>query len=228
MSPTCLPFVSHILDALTLCLPFVSHILDALTPVWDPWFYTSYSFVSHLSPICLPHSGCSNARLGPLVLRVILICLPFVSHILDALTLVWNPWFYTSYSLVPACFPLVSHILDALTLVWDPWFYTSYSLLICSRLSPICLPHSGCSNARLGPLVLLVILIWLPLASHPGCFNARRPMDSNIVSHAFILVSLCEMNKQTLLAVTSFDLSSVDRFVSRGARVHEAKHSLNK
>ena len=53
-------------------------------------------------------------------------------------------------------------------------------------------------------------------------------MDSNIVSHVFILVSLCEMNKQTLLAVMSIDLSSVDRFVSRGARVHEAKHSLSK
>ena len=118
-----------------------------------------------MSPICLPHSGCCNARLGPLVLHVILICLPtclpFVSHILDAVTPVWDPWFYTSYSFVShlsptfwmvvmlICLPLVSHILDALTLVWDPWFYTLYSFV--SHLSPICLPHSGCSNARLGP-----------------------------------------------------------------------------
>ena len=92
LSPICLPhsgcsnarlgpwfYTSYIF--VPACLPFVSHILDALTPVWDPWFYSSYSFVSHLSPICLPHSGCSNARLGPLVLLVILICLPLVSHL---------------------------------------------------------------------------------------------------------------------------------------------------
>ena len=133
MSPICLPHSGCsnarlgplVLHVILICLPLVSH-LSPLTLVWDPWFYSSYSFVSHLSPICLPHSGCSNARLGPLVLHVILICLPLVSHILDALTLVWDPWFYTSYSFV-------------------------------SHLSPICLPHSGCSNARLGPLVLLVI-----------------------------------------------------------------------
>ena len=209
------------------CLPFVSHILDALTPVWDPWFYSSYSFVSHLSPICLPHSGCSNARLGPLVLHVILICLPLVSHL--SLTSVWDLWFYSSYSFVshlspiclphsgrcnarlrplvlhvmlipqtalaegflicliekdpvtliwishgttlktathlsPTCLPFVSHILDAVTPVWDPWFYTSCSFV--SHLSPTCLPHSGCSNALLGPLLLHVILICLPLVSH--------------------------------------------------------------
>ena len=91
-------------------------------------------------------------------------CLPFVCHILDAVTPVWDPWFYTSYSFVPACPPFVSDILDALTLVCDPWFYTSYSFV--SHLSPICLPHSGCCNARLGPLVLHVILICLPLVSH--------------------------------------------------------------
>ena len=184
LSPTCLPFVSHILDALTpvwdpwfyssfpkaalaegflicliekgsltliwishgttlktathlspTCLPFVSHILDALTPVWDPWVYSSYSFVSHLSPTCLPHSGCSNTRLRPLVLHVILICLPLVSHLSGTFWMLYRPSFYTSY-------PLVSH------------------------LSPICIPHSGCSSARLGPLILHVILICLPLVSH--------------------------------------------------------------
>ena len=96
----CLPLVSHLSPTFWMlqrpsgtlgstrhahlsptCLPFVSHVLDAVTLVWDPWFYTSHSFVSHLSPICLPHSGCSNARLGPLVLLVILICLPLVSHL---------------------------------------------------------------------------------------------------------------------------------------------------
>ena len=157
------------------CLPFVSHILDVwigVTLVWDPWFYTSYSFVSHLSPICLPHSGCCNARLGPLVLHVIpqtalaegfLICL-IEKH---SETLIWIPHgttLKTATHLSPTCLPFVPHILDAVTLVWDPWFYTSYSFV--SHLSPICLPHYGCSNARLGPLVLLVILICLPLVSH--------------------------------------------------------------
>ena len=141
----------------------------------DPWFYSSYSFVSHLSPICLPHSGCSNARLGPFVLLVILICLPFVSHILDALTHVWDPWFYASYSFVshlsPICLPhsgCSNARLGPLVL---------HVILICSRLFPICLPHSGCSNARLGPLVLHVILICSRLfpicLPHSGCSDAR-------------------------------------------------------
>ena len=117
LSPTCLPFVSTfwMLERLSGTLGSTRH--------------------THVSPTCLPRSGCCNARLGPLVLHVILICLPLVSHILDAVTPVWDPWFYTSYSFV-------------------------------SHLSPICLPHSGCCNARLGPLVLHVILICLPLVSH--------------------------------------------------------------
>ena len=74
--------------------------------------------------IYLPHSGCSNVRLGPLVLTR-------------------HAYFPPSYLL------FVSHILDPVT----P-----------TRHTAICLLYSECCEARLGPLILHVILICLLFA----------------------------------------------------------------
>ena len=151
------------------CLPFVSHILDALTPVWDPWFYSSFpkAALAEGFLICLIEKGSltliwiSHGTTLKTATHLSPTCLPFVSHILDALTPVWDPWVYSSYSFVshlsPTCLPHSACSNARL----GPGFYSSYSLV--SHLSPICLPHSGCSNARLGPLVLHVIPTCLPL-----------------------------------------------------------------
>ena len=88
LSPTCLPHLSSILGALGfyICLPF-----------WVLWDFT---FVSRLSPTCLP--------LRALWAAWFYMCLPLVSHTWLPFWMLWAAWFYT-------CLPL--------WVVWAAWFY---------------------------------------------------------------------------------------------------------